>query len=216
MGLRVVSVFVFGFLMAGPGASAFAQEQEEVEQDVPQPRGATPQRPLQYVPPPDPMCGNKLCGDNRYVGIHVAANLGLFAIDVQAGHFYGMIAGNAAVPLLSNGDYASFTALGGYSAALRRSTRGAWKMDLMLQVTPGWTRWFPSETPTSTLYGFVGVGATVGFRYESRGGFSLGFRIPVFGYAIGRTGPRGTIVGVGNYYLASIVSLPIVSFGYRF
>jgi len=156
-----------------------------------------------------------VCADEQKVGIHLGVNLALFAFDVQVGHFYAMVAGNAAVPLLSNGDYGAFTLLGGYSTAIHRGYTGSWKMDILLQASPGWRNFYPQDN-SRVVSAFVGVGAVLGFRYEHRSGFSLGFKIPVFGYSIGRNGPAGTITGVGNYYLASIVSLPVVSLGYRF
>jgi hypothetical protein len=151
----------------------------------------------------------------RSVGIHVGVNLGLFAFDVQRDHFYGFVSGNLGIPLVTNGAAWAVILGAGYSLPISSPEQTRWVMDFLGTVAPGGSSM--SWGPTS-FYTAVGVG--LGFRLLHASGFTLGFKIPVFGMAFGpavggRESFRGD-VSVGSYYLASGVSLPVVSFGYRF
>ncbi|MBL8952172.1 MAG: hypothetical protein JNK82_15425 [Myxococcaceae bacterium] len=149
------------------------------------------------------------------IGIHVGLNLGLFSVDAQAGHFYGFIAGNAGIPLVSNGNLGSVVAGVGYTFALTQG-ESRWMMDVLGIVPVGWMQNF--STNGRDIYGGAGVG--VGFRYLHRSGFTLGFKVPVFGFTLGtpvaNAGGSAGATSVGLFYLANAISLPVVSFGFRF
>lgn len=155
----------------------------------------------------------------RHVGVHVGVNVGLFAVDVQAGRFYAMLAGNAGIPLLTNGSFGAFSGLVGYSVPLKRSRRSQWKLDMNLHLQGGFTADYLYNAlatgPNRIDYGHIGGGVVLGFRYEHDSGFSMGFRAPLFGYSFSRAN-RALSSGVSLYYLGAAVSLPVVSFGYRF
>ena len=94
-----------------------------------------------------------------------------------------------------------------------------WRFDVFAHVAPlFWKNYtynrYDSYDP------FVGVGAGIGFHYTSPGGFSIGVKLPVIGAAAGNYGLNGGSNGVGIaagfYYLASAMSLPVFSVGYRF
>jgi hypothetical protein len=147
---------------------------------------------------------------DRSFGVHVAVNLGLFAVDLQQGHFYGFAAANAGVPLVSNGSVGAFAIGLGYSTPLSRPEESMWFMDFFVDALPGWWGQGGSIAPV------VGVGAGLGFRFLHRSGFTAGFKIPVFGASFSSMSGFSTSQSVGMYYLFSLIALPIVSFGYRF
>jgi hypothetical protein len=149
---------------------------------------------------------------DRSIGAHVAVNVGLFALDAQLGHFYAFGAGNLGVPLLTDGR-AGFGMIGaGYTFALGPITESHWQVDMMGLATAG-------RIDSYQTLGGVGVG--VGFRYLHTSGFTFGAKIPVFGATLplGGSSPFGGpytgAASLGNFYLASFITLPCVSFGYR-
>jgi hypothetical protein len=149
----------------------------------------------------------------RHFGVHAGVNLGLFAVDLHAGHFYGYLAAGMGVTLLSDMRFGAFTGGAGYSLQLSRGRTSDWFMDMLVMGTGGWQD--ALRQSGFVRYGYGGVGLGLGFRFEHGSGFSLGFKIPLFGYAFGAD-VLSSARGVGLYYLASLAALPIVSIGYRF
>lgn len=146
---------------------------------------------------------------DRSFGIHVGVNLGLFAVDFQLGHFYGFAAGNAGVPLVSNGSIGAFAIGLGYTTPLSHPDESMWFMDFFVDALPGWATQGGAEA-------VVGAGVGLGFRYLHRSGFTAGFKIPVFGASFSTASNYSTSQSVGMFYLFSAIALPIISFGYRF
>ena len=65
--------------------------------------------------------------------------------------------------------------------------------------------------------------AGFGLRFAAASGFTFAVKLPVFGYAFrgghspyGYDPPHRTSFGIGFYYLAGIMGLPLISIGYRF
>jgi hypothetical protein len=179
---------------------SYAQEAQE----------AAPREPLPAPPPvvtvePPPTVAP--VSDHSF-GIHVGANIGLFEIDGQHGHFYAFGAGNLGVPILTDGRVGFGMIGAGYTFALSSPGESMWYMDVLALGTAG--RVDPSVT--------IGGGIGIGFRYLHRSGFTFSAKVPLFGatgQVSGNYGYSGA-AALGNFYLASAVSLPVVSLGYRF
>lgn len=148
---------------------------------------------------------------DRSIGVHVAANIGLFEVDAQYGHFYAFAAGNLGVPILTDGATGFGMAGLGYSIALSSPGESMWYLDLMALGTAGRTR---------TDNAIVGGGLGLGFRYLHRSGFTFSTKVPIFGAtAEPVSAPFSGFNGaqsLSTFYLASLISLPVVSIGYRF
>ncbi|MCC6811933.1 MAG: hypothetical protein IT381_31205 [Deltaproteobacteria bacterium] len=149
----------------------------------------------------------------RYFGIYAALHVGLIGVDLQAGHFYGYLAGGVGWALLSDLRFGAFTGGAGYSVTIMRGRTSDWKLDILGMLGGGWNDLWRGES--LVRYGYMGGGIGVGFRFEHQSGFSLGFKIPAFGY-MGSPYIRRTRDGIVLFYMNAIASLPIVSFGYRF
>jgi hypothetical protein len=171
----------------------------------------------------------------RHVGVQVYAGPGNFMLDLEHGPFYGFVGTSIGYPLIFSGkferspdDYDSddqyLAAVVGLGGSWKISARSNWRFDFTGTLTPTWWGGFS-----------MGIGIAAGFHYTSPSGFTVGFKIPVFGVAPGcnevfgdrdydsATGashgcPKVTEGAelVGNYYLQAGMSLPIVSLGYRF
>ena len=62
---------------------------------------------------------------DRAFGLHAAAGIGTFAVDLQHGHFFALLGGSPGVALLSNGDWIPFAVLVGYTTTVSRSATRA-------------------------------------------------------------------------------------------
>lgn len=68
---------------------------------------------------------------------------------------------------------------------------------------------------------YVAIGVGMGFHYTAPSGWCIGIALPVLGATViansGYVVPSSSAaMVVGYYYLASAISLPVFSFGYRF
>ena len=148
-------------------------------------------------------------------------------IDFDYGKFYGFVGTSIGYPIIftkgssGDGQYGAFIV--GFGGTWKLSPKSAWQFDLGGTLTPTWWSGFS-----------MGVGVSAGFHYTTQNGFTIGFKIPIFGVAPGCSGVFGNsyddagnpIAGcakvrtggelVANYYLQAGMSLPIVSLGYRF
>lgn len=153
-----------------------------------------------------------------WFGAYAAVNIGLIGIDLHVNRSYTFLAGNLGVPLVTNGSFGAFAIGSGYSFPISTPGESMWVLDVFGVVNPGWQQRYdinscnqfacvPANVP------FVGIGAGVGFRFLHWSGFTFGIKAPVFGAAI--NGGSTTSEAVGTFYLANLVGLPIVSFGFR-
>lgn len=188
----------------------------------PPPTAPPPPPPVEAAPPPAvpaPAVGPATVAppprepvSDHSIGIHVGVNLGLFAFDVHQGRFYAFAAANAGIPLVSNGSIGAFALGFGYSTPISRPDESMWFMDFFVEALPGWQQSFNFNTPDLV----VGVGGGLGFRYLHRSGFTMGFKLPVFGAAFSTQATFSAAQSVGAFYLFNAIALPIISFGYRF
>jgi hypothetical protein len=175
------------------------------------------ERPIEVgSPAPAPAAALEPPEQPRYVGVHIGLAPGI-AVDVEYGLFYGFAATAPLFPLVTSGQFFGFILGGGISPKVSRH----WHFDLFGTVSPIWWTGLASYNEQSMLIG-LGIGA--GLHYTSPNGWSFGFKVPLLGAAIAaRYCPGfsyycnyslGTATGV--YYMSNLISLPIVSFGYRF
>jgi hypothetical protein len=153
-------------------------------------------------PPPPPSAVSE-----RSVGIHVGANVGLFELDAQFGHFYAFGAGNLGVPMITDGSVGFGVIGAGYTVPLSAPSESMWYLDLLALGTAG-------RNDERTV---AGAGVGFGFRYLHRSGFTFSVKVPVFGATTALSGPgMDGATSLGHFYLANLVSLPLLSVGYRF
>lgn len=214
-------LFLLAALLADPPSYTEPATAPTMEQLKPEPKpppftinGYPAGRPVQQQPIQLPGAPKGFVPRQpRHFGIMAGVNIGLFAIDIQAGHFYAYLSAGMGVTLLSDMRFGAFAGGAGYTLQIKRARTLDWYLDMMAMGVGGWQ---DVTRPSAIVrYGYGGVGLGVGFRMEHVSGFSLGFKIPVFGYAFGPQ-IRRSADGVGLYYLSSLASLPIVSLGYRF
>lgn len=144
------------------------------------------------------------CERERHVSLQMGITPSL-ALDVDYKLFYGFANVSLVFPAATDGIWVSLTTGLGVNFKLHPRTR--WKMEVFgmasamrLDVEQPWI-------------GSMGIG--VGFHYTSGGGFTIGFKIPIFGYSFSSQRMHGG-EALAFYYLASATSLPFVSMGYRF
>ena len=173
---------------------------------------------MDYVAPPPPIAPNV----DRHFGIMAGAGPIVVALDADYRPFYGFVSSGLALPLyLQERDRRGAVSLGlGGSWRLRPSTN--WQIDIFGHATFGFDNHYDyssynpstgSYTYSLRPYGALGLG--VGFHYTMQSGFTVGFKIPVIGGAFG--GPvRDAPSSGAYYYLATIISFPLATIGYRF
>ena len=188
-------------------------------------------KPL-MVPPPPPLVVTPVSDEaaekarlqaegvsRRYVGIHGALNLGVLTVDSMWNRFYGFLAGNVGIGVLTEGRYVVLSGGFGYSWALSRVGESMWFLDVMGIVPVGWTTDADRDAYAnrSSTFGYAGAGVGVGFRYLHRSGFSLGIKVPLGGLVMGGYyGNFSLSDSIGFFYVSSAAGLPLLSFGYRF
>lgn len=198
---------------------------------TPPPMQPIPDAPLEATPPaavPPPATAPLAppvakapavnAAQQTWFGVFAAVNVGLFGVDLHVNRSYTFLAGNLGVPLLSNGQLGAFAIGSGYSFPLSPPDDSMWVLDVFGVVNPGWQRRYDFNfcnqfSCVDAVYPFVGIGAGVGFRFLHWSGFTFGIKAPVFGAAI--NGGSTTSEAVSLFYLANLIGLPIVSFGFR-
>jgi hypothetical protein len=192
-----IKVVVISMVVAGAG---FAQEQQQPTQPPP--------------PPPVPVAEQSVLPSaplDRSFGVHTGINVGLLELDGQVGHLYGFASSALGIPLLSNGSTV-VGALGiGYTVQLSSGDGSGWYFDLF------------GEGQGGKLLGnsHAAIGMGVGLRYLHRSGFTMGFKLPVFGMSVGDASKDGNgqfsgPASLGNYYLGYLCSQAPLTLGFRF
>ncbi|MGZ3425359.1 MAG: hypothetical protein ACXVCV_01865 [Polyangia bacterium] len=156
----------------------------------------------------------------RHIGLQLYTGPGNLMVDLDFGRFYGFVGGSIGYPIIFSGTSAQYAggvlALG---AQWRLTPTSRWKFDLAGTLLPTWWSGFS-----------MGIGVSAGFHWTSVSGFTVGFKIPVFGLGPGystvtgessssSSGYKAVNTGallIANYYLEAAMALPIVSLGYRF
>lgn len=161
---------------------------------------AQPTPNLTLAPPP-PM-------PKRYFGLQLGLAPSLM-LDLQVGHFYAFFNADFVLPTADNTLY-GFALGGGVTFAL--GARSHWSMNIFAHLD------FARLSDTDGL--IVGGGAGFGFNYTANNGFTLGFKVPIFGYSgLANHNPdadNSSAAALAGYYLTALMSLPIVHLGYRF
>jgi len=157
---------------------------------------------------------------DRHLGVHFGFGPGIAAFDVDYRPFYLFASATLGLPLFTDGhDGAVMLGIGGTFRIVRSS---AWQFDIFAHATVAWLEQsncssdaFGNFTCNSGSQPFGAIGVGAGFHYTFANGFTVGFKVPVIGAAF--AGPVHNSGDMGAYYyLSAVMSLPIVSFGYRF
>src|SRR5450432_1575468 len=139
-------------------------------------------------------------------GIHTGVNVGLVQVDAMYDHFYGFASTTLGVPLLSSGDIAIGNVGLGYTTALSSPGESMWYFDIYGQGLAG--KMNLSGLQSGSGFGAIGLG--VGIRYLHRSGFTVGFKLPVFGVSFGDAVSSGGSFNGPNslayYYLGNVLS----------
>ena len=150
----------------------------------------------------------------RVLGLH-SSLLGTVAIDADYYHLHGFASTNLLMPVLTASSESLWlaAAIGG-GLSLPLGDTGHWRFDAFGQILP---------LHVTSYYTYVGAGIGAGFHYTGASGFSVGFTIPVLGFATrlgssptGYDAPFRYQDSVGYYYLAAAAGMPILTLGYRF
>jgi hypothetical protein len=146
------------------------------------------------------------------VAVYLNAAAGI-AVDGDIGHFHAFASTAFLFPLVASGQLFAGTVGAGATFLLSPN----WHLDLFAHVAP---MFFPGGNYGQSFGQafYVGLGVGFGFRYVSATGWCIGIKLPMLGGAAGTYPTYNSGVGVvaGYYYLASAVSLPVFSVGYRF
>ncbi|HZS36455.1 MAG TPA: hypothetical protein VFF06_06500 [Polyangia bacterium] len=147
----------------------------------------------------------------RHVGVHAALGPVVLALDFDYHPFYGFVSGSVGMPAFTGGETGAFAVGLGHSFRIKRTS--PWKFDLFAVATAAWSSSSDGfRAAQAAPYGGLGVG--LGFHYTYRSGFAVGFKLPVIGVAFG--GAASTESAPGQFYVAMLQALPIVSLGWRF
>jgi hypothetical protein len=152
----------------------------------------------------------------RYFGVHLGMAPGV-ALDVDYSYFHAFASTSFLFPLVTSGQvFTAFTAGVGATFPLNEH----WRFDLFGHVAPMFWQQYGYSTGGQQLTPYVAIGVGMGFHYTASSGWCIGVKLPLLGGAVTGDRPYGgtSSVGeaVGYYYLASAMSLPVFSFGYRF
>jgi hypothetical protein len=145
----------------------------------------------------------------RYFGLQLGIAPGVM-MDLQVGHFYAFANADLVLPTADT-NLLGFAFGAGVTFPL--GTRSHWNMDVFAHLNIAQLDSYEGN--------IVGGGLGMGFHYTAPNGFTVGFKFPIFGYSglvkNNDTGSdNGSAQGVAYYYLSSVMSLPVVSIGYRF
>jgi hypothetical protein len=163
----------------------------------------TPSSPpnLTLTPPEPPL-------SKRYFGLQLGLAPSVM-LDLQVSHFYAFFNADFVLPTADNTLY-GFALGAGATFAL--GNRSHWNMDIFAHLD------FARVSDNDGL--IVGGGAGFGFHYTANNGFTLGFKVPIFGYSglahHNDDADNSSAAGLAGYYLTALMSLPIVHLGYRF
>lgn len=166
---------------------------------------------LDEAPTPAPM---PAADKQRFVGVQFSL-LGTVAVDVDYERFHAFVSTNLLFPILTAGGSNTWlTGAAGAGLSWRLGDTGRWRLDVFGHVAP---------LRTTSYYTYLGVGVGAGFHYTARSGFTLGFTMPIVGFAqrfgtstYGYDASFRYNDSVAYYYFAGISGMPIVTMGYRF
>lgn len=143
----------------------------------------------------------------RTLGIHVGINATV-AFDARMGRFFyaeaaTQVTGVGALVDSHNNWVASLMLLAGVSVPLLE------RANVRLTFDAGVNGVFLHAQPVNDL----GVGILAGLRLVHRSGFTFAFKAPLIGYVGSVQVQRG---GITYYYIAALVTVPLITLGYSF
>ena len=194
----------------------FFSMRQPLQWDAPAPpppaRAVTPRPAPRVRPPATPVAVEAPHVDTeRHLGAHLAAlGVGVMALDAEYRPIYFLFSASVLATVLSPNSIGGATIGLGYL----RELSVHWALHLFVHISPTTiptSGWFigSTDSPTSTFAIAVGVGA--GLRYTSDNGFTLGVHLPIIGTAF-----SGDSSSVSDYHRTAIISMPLVSIGYRY
>ena len=138
---------------------------------------------------------------------------GTLAVDVDHGRLHGFASFNVLASILT-AESSTHVVSGAIGGGLAVPMSSRWKLDVFGAVIP---------LHVTSFYTYLGAGIGAGFHYTARSGITVGFTLPVLGFArrIGSS-PYGYDArfrysdSLGYYYFAGALGLPLVTMGYRF
>ena len=136
----------------------------------------------------------------------------VLALDLEIGNFYGFVSAPLALDLFVHDDLA-LGALG-LGATFRIPRDPRFSFDVWAFGIPGKNTALGGSNPQVMLT--FGVGA--GFHFTSQRGFTFGLKLPLFGSTVSLDSYSFTDPGQRalTFYMNSLLTLPVASFGYRF
>jgi hypothetical protein len=152
----------------------------------------------------------------RYFGITYGAGAGVLALDLQVSYFYAFLA--APLPLDVFDSDNIVTGVVGAGATIPLPSDRRWHFDVFAYGLPAHTTNGFVVVNSGDPYDMLSFGLGAGFHFTGEGGFTVGFKFPVFGTTVALDNRTFSNVGdrAVDFYLFSILTLPVVSFGYRF
>jgi hypothetical protein len=152
-------------------------------------------------------------GEPRHFGLHLGLSPGI-AADFEYGAFYMFLSASPLATLASAADMYGFCTGAGFSIVLPSH----WHFDVFADAAPlWWSNGGPVSFGSQGMY--MGVGVGIGFHYTSPSGWAIAFKAPLIGAApilSGTAFSYDIATATLMSYLANVVSMPIVSLGYRF
>jgi hypothetical protein len=187
----------------------------------PEPHYRPEYREREQLAPPAPTL---VPPSKRYFGLQLGLPPAVM-IDFDYGHFIAFANVSVFMPLLTQSTTEDFNEpFGGIGTAhlwaftigtgvtFRFSPYSRWHFDLF--ATGGGTNWDPGNNYAEP-YAAFGLG--FGFHVTLDGGFTFAIKAPLVGGATSSDSINGGSTALlANYFLSSLVGLPLVSFGYRF
>ena len=148
----------------------------------------------------------------RRWGLHFGVP-GTLVGDVDDGFLHAFVSPNVLLPVLTAyGEGAWYAGSVGVGASFHLSRR--WKVDAFATAMP---------LHYTSFYTYLATGLGVGFHYTAPSGLSVGFALPVVGFAArlghspyGYDAPFRYSDSLTYFYLAGFTTLPLVTIGYRF
>jgi hypothetical protein len=161
----------------------------------------------------------------RHFGLMFGAGPGVLAADFHYGYFYGFLSTSIVLPMYAVGTNSNGLPIDGVTVAPGLTFRMApdrnWWFDLFVHGTLSFYYHYDNIGRNTQVDVDTSFGLGMGFHYTSPNGFTVGIKIPVFGFAFGNDvkspGRTGGLASSGQYYYeGALVSFPLVTFGYRF
>lgn len=166
----------------------------------------------------------RLLNIDRRFGMYLGFGPGIIGVEYEKEKFHSYLSTPLLIPLMT--DFSAASGSVGMGGTYKIGKRNVWRFDIFGHVNFMYSEWFSEyedqwDPQTGEYIGqeksnmAFSIGAGVGFHLTTVKGFIVSFKVPVLGASFGKEidDPSDS---VGAYYLSSVISMPIVVFGYRF